>query len=252
MELGEQPQYAGGIQEANAQLPHGGTALVFLEAAPRCLSGQSLFATCGSGLLFPWSHGQGQQKDLVFSGLVSPFPHCVLLSFPFVLPLRSQVTCDSPVVSTVLFLWLWAGADHVNHCVRAGVPASTTVTKGAPQGRARRLGGCLFQSWCQGSTKELLPEKTSCCSGVPHGCSGTISESQGDLLGTKGWTMSSLLGGTCPQRQQPVCGLSACGCPTCSGADGRCHPGEESGAARGSPGTVCESGWAVSGTSYNE
>ena len=35
----------------------------------------------------------------------------------------------------VASLWLWAGAGHVNHCVRAGLPASTTVTKRAPQGQ---------------------------------------------------------------------------------------------------------------------
>ena len=128
-------------------------------------------------------------------------------------------------------LWLQAGAGHVNHCVRAGLPASTGVTKTAPQGRARRL-GASSKVGVRTIPKEPLPQKDFCSSGVLDSFRETISESQGDLLGTEGWTKTSLLGGMCPSRQQLFFGLSPWRCPACSGADGRCRPGEESGAAR--------------------
>ena len=119
----------------------------------------------------------------------------------------------------------------MNHCVRAGHPASTTVTKRAPQGRARRP-DASSKGGVRTIPKEPLPQKDFCSSGVLESFRETISESQGDLSGTEGWTKTSLLGGMCPSRQQLVFDLCPWCCPTCSGADGRCHPGEESGAAR--------------------
>ena len=116
-------------------------------------------------------------------------------------------------------------------CVRACLPATTGVTKRAPQGRARRP-HASSKGGVRTIPKELLFQKEFCSSGVLDSFRETISESQGDLLGTEGWTKASLLGGMCPSRRQLVFGLSPWRCPTCSGADSRCHPGEESGAAR--------------------
>ena len=123
----------------------------------------------------------------------------------------------------------------MNHSVRAGLPASTGVTKRAPQGRARRP-DASSKGGVRTIPKELLPQKDFCSSGVLDSFRETISESQGDLSGTEGWTKTSLLGGMCPSRQQLFFDLSPWCCPTCSGADGRCHPGEELGAARRSQG----------------
>ena len=108
-------------------------------------------------------------------------------------------------------------------------------TKRAPQGRARRP-DASSKGGVRTIPKKPLPQKDFCSSGVLDSFRETISESQGDVLGTEGWTKTSLLGGMCPSRRQLVFDLSPWRCPTCSGADGRCHPGEELGAARRSQG----------------
>ena len=46
---------------------------------------------------------------------------------------------DTPVVSTVTSLWPQAAAGNVQPWVTAGLPASTTVTKGAAQDKPRSL-----------------------------------------------------------------------------------------------------------------
>ena len=75
--------------------------------------------------------------------------------------------------------------------------------KRAPQGRARRP-DASSKGGVRTIPKEPLPQKDFCSSGVLNSFRETISESQGDLLGTEGWTKSSLLGGMCPSRQQLV------------------------------------------------
>ena len=115
--------------------------------------------------------------------------------------------------------------------VRDGLSARTTVTKRAPQSRARKP-DASSKGGVRNIPKEPLPQKDFCSSGFLDSFREMISESQGDLSGTEGWTKTSLLGGMCPSRQQLFFDLSPWCCPICSGADGRCHPGEELGAAR--------------------
>lgn len=47
----------------------------------------------------------------------------------FVLLLRSDVSCDSPVVSAMASMWLCEGEGHVNHHVRTGLPAFPMVPR---------------------------------------------------------------------------------------------------------------------------
>ena len=122
--------------------------------------------------------------------------------------------------------------------VRAGLPASTTITKRAPQGRARRP-DASSKGGVRTIPTELLPLKDFCSSAVLDSFRETISESQGDLSGTEGWTKSSLLGGTCPSRQQLFFDLCPWCCLTCSGADAILErnweqPGEPQGISRDS------------------
>ena len=163
-------------------------------------------------------------------------------------------------LETVLFysraasLWLQAGTGHVNHRVRAGLPASTGVTKRAPQGRARRP-DASSKVGVRTIPKETLPQKDFCSSGVLDSFRETISESQGDLLGIEGWTKLPFLV-ACVQADSSCSLIYVPGAvPTAVGlmADAILERNrEQPGEFRGSPGTVCKPGGAVSGASYNK
>ena len=67
-------------------MPHGAAALVSV-GLPLTARWALPLCCLGAVLLLPWSHGHGQQQDVVFSVLLSLHHHAVLLS---------PCTCDSP------------------------------------------------------------------------------------------------------------------------------------------------------------
>ncbi|KAM6184355.1 olfactory receptor 14A16-like [Sarcoramphus papa] len=178
---------------------------------------------CLSSHLFDllWSLGPSPSRQ---KGFRSQGPSCPMdeqPQWPSGLPLSASagsscVTSDSPVVSTVASLWLQAGAGNGNHCVRAGLRASTPITKGALQGRARRL---------EASSKAGGPRAGQ---RPPFLVAHVHADSNCSLI---------YLPGAVP----PAVGLMA---------DAVLERNWElPGLLRGSPGTVCECGRAVSGTS---
>lgn len=87
-------------------------------------------------LRLPWSHGLGQQQDVVFSvlhSLCSQLFSCVL----------AFVSVLVQLMTALLSLWRHPcgcrQAGSVQHCSSAGLPAETIVTEGAAQGKARGL-----------------------------------------------------------------------------------------------------------------
>ena len=133
---------------------------------------------------WPWT---ASGRGLFSAGLSS---HCPAVTLGLCKP-KGLLQLETVLFySRVASLWLQAGTCHVNHRVRAGFPPSTT----AGLLRAGQKARFLFQSW--NTPKELFPQKDICSSEVLNGFGGTSLESQGDLLGTDGWTKTSLLGGT--------------------------------------------------------
>ena len=166
--LGPSPSRQKGFRSQGPSCP--------VDEQPQWPSGLPLSASAGTASLLPVSWGSSfpgaMAKD---SSRTWPFQCCSRLTstlsrrtLAVVLPLGSCVTSDSPIVSTVASLRLQAGAGNGNHCARAGPRASTTITKGALQGRARRL-EASSKAGVRNTPKELLPQKDFCSSGDLHG-----------------------------------------------------------------------------------
>ncbi|KAK4805589.1 hypothetical protein QYF61_016439 [Mycteria americana] len=90
----------------------------------------SLFLSTGTFAYLKLPSISSPSLDVVVATLYAVVPPTVN---PLIYSMRNKDLKDAfgmPVAA--------GGAGHVSHCVRAGFPASTTVTKGAPQDRARR------------------------------------------------------------------------------------------------------------------
>ena len=210
-----------------------------MEEQPQCPSGLPLAASAGTASLLPVSWGccfpavmakdSSRMWPFQFWPLLSSILSCCSLAF--VSPPSSCVAFDSPVVSSEAPLWLQAESGHVSRGVRAGLHASTTITKEAPQGMTRRL-DTASKAGVRNTLKNISLIWTFPLLRFLMLSGEQAQRPNGICLGAKGWTKTSLLGCTCPYRQQLLFDLPACCCPTCRKADVRCHSGEESGAAR--------------------
>ena len=116
-------------------------------------------------------------------------------------------------------------AGSVQHCAMAGLPDGAIVTEEAVQGRARGLHTSSkavpgIQAWRSPQESPLAFLGFYMVQSPRVNCEDQRADE------------SSLLGFTWPSKHSLVLNRTVWDCPCCCGADSRCCPGEESGAAR--------------------